>query len=301
MSFNVDALRQWWDVNMSDATKPYWVLHRSAGGRPGPVIANYSSDNLDASFTTLVEMIQNNIAQGVNEFWVVCRPGGPNDTKGKIEYQLRSTGFQMAQNQGVGIAGMGSMYPGVYGFPQQIPAAAPPVDVEALRAQIAKEVEEKLAAKHALEVMQMKHEAQMEKMQEAIEGIAESRKSNFDRFLEVLENPDAAKGFIGMIQMVKGMINPQGMPSSAIGHVPSQKAPKVYEMPAEPDTEGESDDDEAEGPQIFEGLQGEYDCAIEAVNILHQAGWDAPGELLQKVAKFAIANPAMAQNLIANL
>lgn len=299
-SFNVDALSHWWNLNMSDSKKPYWVLHRSAGGRPGPTIANYGNEDANASWTALVETIQNAITQGVYEFWVVGRPGGVNDTKGKVEYQLRATGWN---------TGGGGNIAGMYGGGYQQSNTTPAVDIAGIKAEIRNELEDKYKLQNEMQIMKIQHERQLEKMEEMVAGISETKKNNFDRFLEVLENPEAAKGFIGMIQMVKGMLTPQGLPTMAaagggIGNVPGRRpAPQqVHEMPAEPDTKGETDNpDETQGPVIYEGLEGEYDCAIEAVNMLHEAGWETPGELLQKVAKFAIANPAMAQNLIGSL
>lgn len=291
-SFNVDALSHWWNLNMSDSKKPYWVLHRSAGGRPGPTIANYGNEDPNASWTALVETINNAISQGVYEFWVVGRPGGINDTKGKVEYQLRATGWN---------AGSAPQMGGIYGMnPYQQPAV-PAVDVAAITQQIT----DKLKAEHQLELMKLRHDAQMEKMEEMIAGIAEAKKSNFDRFLEVLENPDVAKGFIGLVQHLKTTLIPAPAMAANIGNVPGAKAarpaPKVYEMPAEPDTEGETDDDESEEVEIIPGLENEYANAAMAVNVLHSAGWENPGELLLKVAQFAITNPSMAKGLLTNL
>jgi len=304
--FNVDALSNWWQLNMSGATKPYWVLHRSAGGRPGPTIANYGTEDKDASWVALVEMIQNSISQGVTEFWVVGRPGGVNDTKGKVEYQLRANGYNgpamagMYQQQGGGIYGMG--------YPSAPPA--PAVDIAGITAQI----EEKYKLQNQLELQSIQHKHQMEKMEEMIEGIAKSKQTGWERFLEMLENPEIAQGVIGMVKTVQGLLSPQPIMQPNIGNVapPTRKRkPQVVEQPATvasiyPDTDGTEEETDEESPDVYEfqpieGLENEYDAALEAVNLLHEMQLENPGIKLLSIAKFIKANPVKAMGIMSQI
>lgn len=298
--FNYDALAQWWNLQMKDAKKPYWVLHRGAGGKAGQTIATYGNDDVDASWTALVETISNAGSQGVYEFVIVVRPGGANDTTGKREFQLRSSALN-AQNPQLQQPGIYGMQP--YGYP------SPAVDIAGITETIKREMDEKHRLERTLELERIQNKYAMERLEEKIEGLAESQVPMWERLLGALENPETARGLINGIQMLKGFLSPQGVPMAApsVGATTAQRRPapksKVVEMPPEPDTEGDTDenDETPDGVPVYEELAGEYDCAIEAVNLLAENGWDAPGELLQKVAKWAIANPAMAKGLIQNL
>lgn len=331
--FNYDALAQWWDLNMAHATKPYWVLHRSAGGKAAQVIAFYQHDEINVAWTALVETINNCIQQGIFEFAIVARKGGPNDTKNRVEYILRASGYSAAQGPyypNGGIAGMGG---GV-----QYPAAAAP-DIGAIR----EEMERRFTLEKQLEIARIEHKHQMERMEEMIEGIARDKQSNFERFLETLNNPEVATGVIGLINSVKALLTPGApVPSPNIGQVPpasSTHAPtgdirkrgrprkvtiveeqasanELPLFPSSPEPESPDYDDDGndydtpdETPEIGQTpefvplpeLENDYDASLTAVNLLHQAGWENPGELLLKVASFAVNNPRMAKQLIANL
>jgi len=312
--FNVEALAQWWNLNMDGASKPYWVLHRSAGGRPGPTIANFGSEDVNASWVSLVETIQNSIGQGVYEFWVVGRPGGVNDTKGKVEYQLRANGYSGSANIGT----IGGMYPQAYGGMAGYPVPAPQsVDIAGITA----EIREKVSLEKDMEIMKLKHELQLEKMEDMIAGIQNAKQTNFDRLLETLNNPEVAQGFIGLIGTIKQLLTPVQL-APGIGNVPAaatrtRRKPQVVEHPAAvnipyphpgtedgPDDHDDDHDDQQGSDADFEpipGLENDYDHALSAVNVLHAAGWEHPGELLLKVSQFAIQNPQMAKQMIATL
>lgn len=314
--FNYDALAQWWELAMTGATKPYWALHRSAGGKAGQVIAFYHHDDVSAAWTALVETINNCIQQGVMEFAIVARRSGAQDSKSRMEYILRATGHG---------ANSGPYYPGgqIAGMPA--PAYAPSMDIGAITG----EMEKRFALEKELEISRLQHKHQMERMEEMIEGIEKERESNFEKLLSVLNNPDNATGLIGIIQSIKALLTPgAGMPAAAptIGnvartgtHAPTTERRRpgrprkvvIEEHPASNDPELPFGDDPHEGPdEVPEPetgfsprpeLEPDYDAALTAVHLLADAGWQNPGQLLIKVSNFAAQNPAMARQLLANL
>lgn len=302
--FNFDALARWWNLQMRDAKKPYWVLHRGSGGKAGQTLATHGTEDVDASWTALVDTITDVGNQGVYELIVVVRPGGINDTNGKREFPLRSSAVNGINQQ---------HQPGIYGMNGYQAPAPPSVDIAGITAQI----EEKYRLQNQIELQSIQHKHQMEKMEEMIEGISKSKQTGWERFLEMLENPEIAQGVIGMVKTVQSLLSPQPILQTGIGNVAApplrRRKPTVVEQPAAenpypaPDsTEDEPDeDDETEGSDAdFEpipGLESDYDHALSAVNVLHAAGWEHPGDLLLKVSQFAIENPKMAKQMMANL
>lgn len=268
MQLNLEPLKEWFFRHTEGIRKPHYRIRYKEGNKwqqsdqSGSEDANLLWENLK---TTLL---------------MQAKPGR------EMEVSIKS-----------GVTGNYTSYP------LEIPVAggASVAGVSNINGNYIAAIESRFEERLERERERMQYERKLEKLEEMIEGIQEQRMDWFDKTIErvvtllgVLENPNVA-GLVGnLIAKGQGLqVQPNiAGTKAAMKAVVREQAATADEQPPPPIEQEEIDD---------EFFKREYRLANQAVDLLTDAGHDNPGELLLKVAQFAVENPDMAKSLLKNI
>lgn len=257
----------WADETLKGGNKPYFALHRApwAGDALGLKITAQEFTDFENMWANLESNILRANQNGINRFNVVIAKGGLKDGN---RYVYPGGLDLTPANNSAGIYGTAPAAPQGYG------------DIGAVNS-LKDEV-----AELKMQLIKKDHDHQLEKMQEAIEGLAQSRKDTWDRVLEFVETIGERMPWLENVIVAKltaGQPMPQNVSMGGIhGTI-------VREKPAQP---GDTVTEE------IEDINEEEAKGIDAVRMLQAANIPNAGDKLLQLIQLYIQNRTLVEGFL---
>lgn len=277
---DLQGLKIWFEgcVNATKNKNPFWVLKKGAK----IVFSNFTEKDLDNSWHLLEMMVNEQARNGARSLEIICKssPTDPNPKYWPLEipYGYSVKDGNKPGTQTAALHGLPSMNMNI-GEIQRIQKEAHQQQLQAERDRAAREL--------ADFKRQVEHEKQLEALKGEIAAVKESQQSGIERFFSMLE--ENSNVCAPIVQGVMSSFFPQIQVSG-----PSSYQQNVPAPDEEAELEGIQEDQDEE-----QGI--DFNPAINAVLILHQAGWKNPSDILLRVAQFAVKNPEQAKMLLNQL